>query len=93
MFISKKRFEELERDKEQLRVAVYNLQNLTRMHDKQLASLSQDKSGKGEYDGEIRIKTRIDQSAVKKFSKRISKINKKLKKTSRLIKKYLSIAK
>lgn len=41
----------------------------------------------GEYDGEIRIKTRIDQSAVKKFSKKISKINKKLKKTNRLMKK------
>lgn len=41
----------------------------------------------GEYDGEIRIKTRIDQSAVKKFSKKISKINKKLKKTRRLMKK------
>lgn len=87
MFISKKRFEELERDKEQLQAAVYNLQGLTRMHDKQLASLSQDKGGKGEYDGEIRIKTRIDQSAVKKFSKRVSKINKKLKKTIRLMKK------
>lgn len=87
MFISKKRFEELERDKEQSRAAVCNLQNLTRMHDKQLDSLSQDKDGKGEYDGEIRIKTRIDQSAIKKFSKRVSKINKKLKKTIRLMKK------
>lgn len=87
MFVSKKRFEGLERDKEQLRAAVENLQDLTRMHDKQLASLSQDKDSKGEYDGEIRIKTKIDQSAVKKFSKRVDKINKKLKKTRRLMKK------
>lgn len=87
MFVSKKRFEGLERDKEQLQAAVCNLQDLTYMHDKQLASLSQDKDSKGEYDGEIRIKTRIDQSAVKKFSKRVSKINKKLKKTIRLMKK------
>ncbi len=80
MFISK-------RDLEQLKAAVYNLQNLTRVHDQQLASLSQNKDSKGEYDGEIRIKTRIDQSAVKKFSKKISKVNKKLKKTRRLMKK------
>ncbi len=80
MFISK-------RDLDQLKAAVYNLQNLTRMHDRQLASLPQGKDGKGEYDGEIRIKTRIDQAAVKKFSKKVSKINKKLKKTIRLMKK------
>lgn len=80
MFISK-------RDLEQLQAAICNLQNLTRMHDRQLASLSQDKGSKDEYDGEIRIKTRIDQSAVKKFSKKISKINKELKKTRRLMKK------
>lgn len=87
MFVSKKRFEELEKDSEQLKAAVYNLQNLTHMHDRRLASLLQDKDATGEYDGEIRIKTRIDQSAVKKFSKRVSKINKKLKKTIRLMKK------
>lgn len=87
MFVSKKRFKELEREVGQLRAAVYNLQDLTRMHDKQLASLSHDEDGKGEYDGEIKIKTRIDQSAVKKFSKRVSKINKKLKKTIQLMKK------
>lgn len=87
MFVSKKRFEELEKDLEQLKAAVCNLHDLTSMHDHQLAFLSQDKDSKGEYDGEIRIKTRIDQSAVKKFSKRVDKINKKLKKTIRLMKK------
>lgn len=43
--------------------------------------------GKDSYDGEIRIKTKIDQSAVKKLSKRISKMNKKLEKTVSLMKK------
>lgn len=38
------------------------------------------------YDGEIRIKTKIDQSAVKTLSKRISEINKKLEETARLMK-------
>lgn len=87
MFVSKKRFEKLEKNLDQLKSTVYNLQNLTHMHDKQLAYLPQGKDGNEEYDGEIRIKTRIDQSAVKKFSKRVSKINKKRKKTIRLMKK------
>lgn len=34
MFVSKKRFEELEKDTEQLKMAICNLQNLTRMHDR-----------------------------------------------------------
>lgn len=53
----------------------------------ELRQESQEKKAKGGYDGEIRIKTKIDQSAVKRLSRGISKINKKLKKTARLMRK------
>ena len=49
-------------------------------------ALSKEPTGKGEYDGEIRIKTKIDRKAVKKFSKQVDKLNKKLKKSASLTK-------
>lgn len=40
MFVSKKRFKELEREVDQLRAAVYNLQDLIHMHDNQFVELN-----------------------------------------------------
>lgn len=45
-------------------------------------ALTREPTGKGEYDGEIWIKTKIDKKAIKKFSKQVDKLNKKLKKSA-----------
>lgn len=49
-------------------------------------ALTKEPIGKGEYDGEIHIKTKIDKKGVKKFYKQVSKLNKKLKKSASLTK-------
>ena len=50
-------------------------------------NVMQEPKEKGNYDGEIKIKTRINQKTVKKLYKRFCKINKMLKKMLHLMKK------
>lgn len=47
-------------------------------------ALRKEPAGKGEYDGEIVVKTKMSSKPVKKFSKRVDKLNKKMKKTASL---------
>lgn len=49
-------------------------------------ALDKEPTGKGEYDGEINIKTKIDNKAVKKFSAHVDKLNEKLEKSASLMK-------